>query len=323
MLLNRITKSAIVRLINVEVGDMPKEMVGPHLQGIKALMEQKSSIDAGNSMTEYTNPGPIENNIYVPTYNGKGAITADQIGGDLNVGQLPDIDYFTSKFYGAMRVPKQYFGMTEDGAGFNGGQSLAIISSRYAKMIKRIQNAITQSITDIINLMLLDKGLPSYVNQFTIKMQPPTTQEEIDRRENLSSKVAITSDIMNLLGDVEDPVVKLKILKSLLSTIITDDEVITLIQEQIDNLEEQIQNGEIPMEGTEGEENMNFGGGSSMGGEFDDFGGDQPLDLDTELGLESEEEIGEVGEEGGDTLPTPADLGNIDFTDNNNDFDSE
>ena len=35
VLLNRVTKSSIVRIIGVEVGDMPKEMVGPHLQGIK------------------------------------------------------------------------------------------------------------------------------------------------------------------------------------------------------------------------------------------------------------------------------------------------
>ena len=41
MLLNRVTKSSITRLINVEVGDMPKEQIGPHLQGIKQLIEQK------------------------------------------------------------------------------------------------------------------------------------------------------------------------------------------------------------------------------------------------------------------------------------------
>ena len=300
MLLNRITKSAIVRLINVEVGDMPKENVGPHLQGIKALMEQKSAINTGNSMTEYTNPGPIENNIYVPTYNGKGAITADQIGGDINVGQLPDIEYFQNKFFGAMRVPKQFFGLTDDGAGFNGGQSLAIISSRYAKMIKRIQNSIIQALTDVINLMLIDKGLDSYVNQFTLCMQPPTTQEEIDRRDNLSSKVGIVGDIMNLLSDIEDPVIKTKILKSLISTVITDDEVITLIDEQIKALEDQ----ESSLEGStgEGEEfaSSDFGG-SDLGG--DEFGENEPLDLDSSLGLEPE--LGAEGEESEEALPTP------------------
>ena len=35
VLLNRVTKSSVVRVIGVEVGDMPKEMVGPHLQGVK------------------------------------------------------------------------------------------------------------------------------------------------------------------------------------------------------------------------------------------------------------------------------------------------
>ena len=70
-------------------------------------------------------------------------------------------------------------------------------------------------------------------------MLPPTTQEEIDRRDNIQSKVAIVNDIMNLLSDVEDPVIKTKILKSLLSTIITDQEVIALLDEQIKKLEEE------------------------------------------------------------------------------------
>ena len=66
VLLNRVTKSSIVRILGIEVGDMPKEMVGPHLQGIKSLIEQKSALELNTHMNEYTNPGPIENNIYVP-----------------------------------------------------------------------------------------------------------------------------------------------------------------------------------------------------------------------------------------------------------------
>lgn len=311
ILLNRITKSAIVRLINVEVGDMDKTMVGPHLQGIKSMMEQKSAITAGQSLNEYTNPGPIENNIYVPTYNGKGAITADQIGGDVNVGQLPDVDYFQNKFFGAMRVPKQYFGLTDDGAGFNGGQSLAIISSRYAKMIKRIQNSILQALTDVINLMLIDKGLDSYVNQFTLHMQPPTTQEEIDRRENVASKVQIVNDIMNLLSDIEDPIIKTKILKNLISTVITDDEVISLIDEQINTLEGEEAEAKLPSE-TSSESDEDIFGGLS-----DESSSSEPLNLDAQLGLSNEFETGEESTEESEenTLPTPEELG-VDMTQN-------
>lgn len=63
VLLCRLTRSATTRVINVEVGDMPKENVKKLLMSVKQMVEQKSALNAGNSLTEYTNPGPIENNI--------------------------------------------------------------------------------------------------------------------------------------------------------------------------------------------------------------------------------------------------------------------
>ena len=183
VLLNRVTKSSIVRLINVEVGDMPKEQVNNTLIRVKQLIEQKTSLDNNNAMGEYTDPGPIVNNVYVPAHEGKGTITTSEIGGDIDVKGLADLDYYINKLYGALGVPKQYFCQTDDSTGFNGGTSLSIISSRYAKSVKRIQNTLIQMITDAINLMLLDKGLDSYINKFTIHMLTPSTQEEIDRQE--------------------------------------------------------------------------------------------------------------------------------------------
>ena len=107
VLLNRVTQSSIVRVIGVEVGDMPKENVQPHLMNIKQLIEQKSAFHVGNSMSEYTNPGPIVNNIYIPTRNNQGVLSTQQIGGDVNVGDLVDLDYYEDKLFGGLRVPQQ------------------------------------------------------------------------------------------------------------------------------------------------------------------------------------------------------------------------
>lgn len=304
VLLYRLTKSSRVRVINVEVGDMPKENVGKTLRGIKQMVEQKSALRENTSMSEYNNPGPIENTIYVPTHEGKGTISTSELGGDVDVKSLADLDYYTNKLYGQLRVPKQYFSQTDDSTGFNGGSSLSIISSRYAKMIKRIQNCIIQAITDAINLMLIDKGLDSYVNEFTIQMLPPTTQEEIDRRDNLSAKVQLSGDIMNMLVDVEDPIVKFKIMKSLLSNIIDDTDIIDELQGYIEGLEAAPSEEEIPdeemvdEEGFEDEGNMSLGG-SSFNDDIDPSAGD---DMDT-------------GEDmGDDVLPSGEDLG-VDLTD--------
>lgn len=313
VLLYRVTKSSRVRLVNVEVGDMPKENVAKTLMGIKRMIEQKAAINSGNSMTEYSNAGPIENTVYVPTHGGVGNITTSEIGGDVDVKSLADLDYYTNKLYGQLRVPKQYFSQTDDSTGFNGGTSLSIISSRYAKMIKRVQNTIIQAITDAINLMLIDKDLESYVNDFTIHMLPPTTQEEIDRRDSLSSKVQLSSDIMAMLSDVDDVVVRLKVLKNLLSNIVSDAEIISELQDYIDKLEEELANGAEEMIPEEEGEMGDMGGadiGGGMGGP-----GEENMDLNASiLGGEDESADDEAVDTGEDVLPSGDDLG-VDLTD--------
>ena len=321
VLLNRVTQSSIVRVIGVEVGDMPKESVSPHLLNIKQLIEQKAALDVGKSMNEYNNPGPIVNNVYIPTRNGQGVITTQQIGGDVNVGDLVDLDWYNRRMFSGLRVPQQYFGFTDDAAGFSGGQSLSIISSRYAKMIKRIQNVLIQMITDAINLILIDTDNEAYINKFQIRMQAPTTQEEVDRRDNLSNKVGLIRDIMDTLADIENSTTKLKILKSLLGNTITDPEVITLIQEEIDNLEAAIEEvEEIPNEDDMADadldalfpedEPMDFsGGGSSNNTSFDDF---ETFDDTGSEEIPSEEPLED------DTLPSPADLDIGDVSDSTN-----
>jgi len=237
-LLNRITRSSIVRKVGVEVGDMPKEQVKQTLHRVKEMMEQKSALNTGTSMNEYNNPGPIENNIYFATHEGKGNITVEAVGGDVDVKNLADLDYWNNKFYSAYGVPKQYYGWTDDAAGFNGGSSLAIISSEFAKGVKRVQNALIQMVTDAINLFLLNRGLKSYLNNFTLKMKAPLTQEEIDYRSDLSNKINAISSIQGLFTDIEDKARRLRILKTLLGGLNYGDSIFTEIDAEIKAIEE-------------------------------------------------------------------------------------
>lgn len=304
LLLNRITKSAVTRMINVEVGDMPKEMVGPHLQGVKQLFEQKLAYNVNNSISEYNNPGPMENNVYMPTHGGVGAVTATTIGGDVNVGDIVDVKAFRSNFFGSLGIPAPFMGYLDDNAGFSGGESLSIISSRYAKKVKRIQSVLIQTLTDAINLMLLDKKLNSYIGKFELHMVPPATAEENARKEAVSNSVRLVADIMNMLQDVPNQTIRLQILKSMLSNVVTDGEVVNLIQQQIEELEAAEEEGMPPQqeEPSEG---------------FDDEGG---FDFGADLGLEPVEETppeedlsAEPSEEV--ILPTPEETGAGDMTD--------
>lgn len=238
-LLNRITASSVVRVLNVEIGDMSRNQIQSYLSRLKEKIEQKTAVATGQGLSEYTNPAPIINTIYIPTHEGKGGITATTLGGDFDPKSLIDIEYFRDKLFGSVKIPKQWFGFTEDGAGFNGGTSLTILSSRYGKSIKTIQNILCQMVTDLFNLFLIDRGLDNYVNKFTVRMQAPVTQEEKDKREATDNRIRYVSDLMGQMTDVEDKVVRLKIYKALISTSVNDPEVMGYLQEYIDKVEKE------------------------------------------------------------------------------------
>ncbi len=339
-ILNRITRSSVLRKIAVEVGDMPKEQVQATLRRVKEMMEQKTALNKNQSMAEYTNPGPMENSIYFATHNGQGAITVESVGGDVEVKNLADLDWWNNKFYSSYGIPKQYFGWTDDGAGFNGGSSLTILSSVYAKGVKRVQNAIIQAITDAINLILLDKGLNSYINNFTLKMRAPITQEEIDYRTDLTNRLSAISNMQSIFSDVEDRGRKLAIVKSLFETLNYNTDIMSIIQDEIDAYEEQAkkeaeeaaktdvtgdtgadtENTEIPMDDT-----------SDNDLDLDLAPMPESLNQDTDIILdktiliedfEDTDDIDELLEEASevlieeDDLPSPDALGELDFTEN-------
>ena len=203
------------------------------------MFEQRSAYNTDRSFSEYNNPGAVENFIYYATHNGQGSITVESVGGDFDPKQLTDLDWWNNKFYSSFGIPKQYFGWTDDGAGFNGGTSLTILSSVYAKGVKRVQNCILQAVTDMINLFLLDRGCKAYLNNFVLKMRVPVTQEEVSYRENFTNKISAISNVNSLFSDVENKARRLGILKSLVSSLELGGDIIDEIQKEIDAAEEE------------------------------------------------------------------------------------
>ena len=306
VLLNRVTRSSVVRAIQMEVGDMPVNQVTNVTSKVKNLIEQKASLDVGKNMSEFTNPGPIENTIIIPTRNGKGALTINQIGGEVDPKQLTDLDWFNNKLFGGLKIPKQFFGWTSDAGGFNAGTSLSQYSSRYGKAVKRMQQCLIEMVTDMINLILIDAGYPRYINQFHIKMQAPITQEEIDRKADLSNTLRNVSDVMNTLNDVQTPAAKLKILKLLLSQCLNEQEVSNILQQEIEKLEKEGEGEEKP----EGEdvEAADLGGSveNSGGSDFSPFDremSEEPNNDETLEEIPTEAPATETSEE---TTPEPA-----------------
>lgn len=244
LLLNRLTRSSLIRLLEIEVGDMPKKEVNNYLRRVKNLIEQHIALDKNNgNYKSYNSPGPIDNVIYIPVKNGKGHISINNLGGDVNVRDIADIDYFNNKRSGALKIPRAYLGDDDQGSGLNSGGTLTQLSARYARTIKRIQTAYIRAITTILNLFFIDKKL-DYVNKFQVRMTSPSTQEDLSRNELINGNIDLISSIMSLMESLEGSTQK-KILENLVSEILKMPEIANFIREDQTPEEEVAIDGEM------------------------------------------------------------------------------
>lgn len=275
MMLSRVTKSALVRILQIETGNMPKPEVESLLRRVKNLIEQSIAMNKQNgTVASYNSPGPMENIIYVPTKEGKGAITVNTLGGDVNIRDIVDIDYFNNKKLSALKIPKQYLNYDAP-EGLGNGTSLTKLSSRYAHTIMRIQNAYISGITRLLNIFFLDKGL-DYINKFTIKMVSPATIEEGERDEQLQTRLDQAASIIDMIDGKTDEKGMLEVVKWIISEYLKLSDIAEILNKHPAMKDED--NGFEPHGGRGGrggdfDININNSSSDFGGGSFDDFGG--------------------------------------------------
>lgn len=303
LLLNRVTRSSIIRILQVEVGDSTKSQISNILKRLKQMIEQRNMLDKDKgTFKSQASPGPVDNIIYVPTRNGKGAVSASNIGGDVDVRSIVDLDYFKNKLYGGLKIPKQFLGDDMEGSGLSAGTSLTKLDARYARTIKRIQNAYIQGITTLINIFALDRNLDEYVNNFTVKMVSPSTMEDQERDEQMGSRMDLIGTFIDLLGErYTDETIK-EVFEYFVDYYLSDNELSEILKKDPGIIEDEIQDEDI--EDNSSDFDGGFEGTEDFGSGFeDDLSGDE-FDINEEdgedIGFEDEESSEESSEEFGD-----------------------
>ena len=244
--LERLTRASITRIIQVELGDMPEQQKKVKLQEIKQQIEQQLIMNKDLGYLQST-PGaqPTENIIYTTTKNGKGTISTVNIGGDVNIGDLTDIDKAEDKVYGALLIPKALLGSDMEGSGLSNGGSLTEMNTTYARRIKRIQNALTNGITDLVNIFALAEGVgEKIIGKFKIKLTPIITVEDTRRDELLSTKIRNVSEIMNLFSGMDEKLdedTKIQMLTNWLSNYLNQQDIVDIIDSTLKETEKEEQ----------------------------------------------------------------------------------
>lgn len=243
VLLERLTKSSITRIVQVELGDLPESQKRAKLMEIKNQIEQQIQLNkTDGTMQSRAGAQPAENIIYTTTKNGKGTISTVNIGGDADIGNLDDVTDSENKVYGALLIPKALLGADMDGSGLSNGGSLTEMNTTYARRIKRGQLAICDGIKTLINIFAISDGVAdNVIGNFTVRLTPIITVEDNRRDELLQTKIRNVNDMLNLISDIEsiDEDTKLKMLVHWMSRYLNQQEVVDIIDERIKDLDKQ------------------------------------------------------------------------------------
>lgn len=294
VLLERITKSSITRVIQVELGDMPESQKRKKLQLIKDQIEQQLELNkSAGTIQSRAGAQPIENIIYTSTKDGKGAISTVNIGGDVDIGNLDDVNQSENKVYGALLIPKALLGADMDGSGLSNGGSLTEMNTTYARRIKRIQIALQTGIETLLNIFALAEGLKQHVGKFSVKLTPIITVEDNRRDELLQNKIRNVNDMVSLVDGIEkvDEDTKLQMLIEWLSRYLNQQDIVDIIDKHLKELDKE------ETEKTQDEHEKQIDSGTTFSGanptldtDFDGPVGDIENNMDTDIDTDTQEE---------------------------------
>ena len=226
LLMSRVVRSAMYRIFQIEVGKSSRKEAKKIINEVKRSIESRETF---NKMEHLYNseksPIPINANIYSPKRNNQGDVQVDEIGGNVNVKDIMDVEYFRNKLFAALKVPKSFLGFEEELPGSIGnGTALTKLDIRYARTVKRIQSVLKNGIRDMCNFYLDINDKKNKKGKFKVKMMKVSSAEDDERAEELDTRVRTADSINGLVGrDFEDQIDKKKFLIWLIDEVIELD----------------------------------------------------------------------------------------------------
>lgn len=297
LLLTRMTRSILYRIFSVEVANKGNKETMNILNSLKNKIKMDESVNVrekiyNSSLAQV----PLGDSIFIPTRNGIGAIKVDTIGGDFNLRDAIDLDYFKDKLFAALKIPRSFLGFEDDMPGSLGNTSLVRMDIRYARTVRGLQNILSSGIKDLLNIYLkytrTDKVLQELPN-IRVCMTSINTAEDVERVETEKVRMETVDKIVETLGNLG---IDLNSYNNVRDSIIQEwfgSNMIDLIKKDESELAKQTPVPTIPEEGDNdkpdfhstpadvdftGDDDNNVG----TGPEDDLIGGEDNTDLDVE-----------------------------------------
>lgn len=206
LLLTRMTRSILYRIFSVEVGNKGNKETKETLERLKNKIKMDETINVrdkiyNSSLTQV----PLGDSIFIPTRSGVGVIDVKTVGGDVNLHDAIDLDYFKDKLFAGLRIPAPFLGFTESLPGGIGDTSLTRMDIRYSRTIARIQSIISEGLKNLCLLYLkftrTEKAFEE-LPDFKVVFTSINSAEDMSRADLKQKQMETLSSVLDSLNNL-------------------------------------------------------------------------------------------------------------------------
>lgn len=200
LLISRLDKSQMTRIYSMEVGKADEKKVKQMINNFRSLISSRQVLNTLSNNYSAGKSAKILNEIIVPTREGVGAISVEDISSDFRVGDLGDLSYFQNKFYAGIKIPKVYLGYEEDAPSGFGEDPLTKIDARFAKAVRRITASMEDGLNRVIkSYYSLTNNKSAEIPNITVMMYRDRTKDELEMAQNNETVARSVGEIINTL----------------------------------------------------------------------------------------------------------------------------
>ena len=199
LLAARIAKAEFIRVYNIEVGQSTPEKTTQIVNAVKNEFDARVTFDPKTGRYESSKAiRPIGDGIFNPTREGSGSISVETIGGDIQVKDIADMEYFNNKLFAGLKIPKSLLGF-EESISYGSNDAMTQLDIRLGRSIKRIQLGLINGIRDICRIYIEATGREYVEESIQVNLQSPSSAEELERLNEFQSRLSVVDSTIQSL----------------------------------------------------------------------------------------------------------------------------
>jgi hypothetical protein len=295
LLLYRLVRAPERYVFNVEVGKMPVQKGREYLNRLKEEHRKEEFFDADTGEVDVmSNFMTVLEDFWFMKRQGDGS-SVDTIGGNMDLGNINDVDHFLKKLYVSIKLPKSRWsiGEVEGQKQYSKPGEITYEEHKFSMMVGRMKSQFMEFVRDVFMTQLKLDGVPSeYISRDFLSLEF-TNANLFQKEKELMVLESEMAQFNSISGSILSPTNKAGLFSEeyIMRRIMGDSEydknkeLRDLELEKI--IEKELEEKEKEVDPSDGVSNDSLDN-DTFDEPTDDFGGDEPTETPTETPTEEE-----------------------------------